>query len=170
MKKSFRVLIIIGVILLCIICVFLILPTDNKDNNDSNTSTTANTTITTEKEETKKIFEDNYVKVSFVELFDEKSVQGASYLKLLVENKADKNILVSLKNASVNDMTVNTGSGVPMTIPSGKSSQQPFILFTGAAGINSSDEINKVSFKMLILDNDTTSTLEETDEMIIHKN
>lgn len=117
---------------------------------------------TQQQKEPQKAFEDDYIKVSFVEWYEEPAVDEISYLRLLVENKSDKNIMVYLKDVSVNNLMVNTGSGVPMVITPGKASQQPFIMYTEAAGINSVDEISEISFKVVVLDNDTSEILEES--------
>ncbi len=167
MKKFISVLIIIAVIFLTFICVFSLLSTDNKENDKSSSDTIVSTESNDKENQKQKVYEDDYIKVSFVELFEEKSVKGASYLKLLIENKSDKDIMISLKDISVNNMMVNSGSGMPMVITPNSSSQQPFVLFTGAAGINSSNEINEILFKVMVLDNNTTKTLEETKQLKI---
>lgn len=157
--------VIIFVSIAVIITVVSILVGGNDDTDNSNI--TSSTVAEANEDKQEEIFEDDYMKVTYIECFDKKSVDGATYLRLSVENKSDKNITVSLEDVSVNGAMVNTGSGVPMTIAPGKSSQQPFILFTGAAGIGSSDEIDSISLKISLLDNDTSEVIEETKQIEI---
>lgn len=157
--------IIIFVSIAVIITVVSILVGGNDDTDNSNT--TSSTVAEANEDKQKEIFEDDYMKVTYIECFDEKSVDGATYLRLSVENISDKKITVSLEDVSVNGAMVNTGNGVPMTIAPDKSSQQPFILFTGAAGIGSADEIDSISLKISLLDNDTSEVIEETKQIEI---
>lgn len=134
------------------------------DNTGDKSNDTSNS-----KKEPQLIFEDDFIKVSFIDMYDENGVEDASYLKLLIENKTDKTIWVTPDNVSANDIMLQTGSGVPMTIAPGASSRQPFILFTNAAGIGSADEIDELSFRMLVYDNSTMDLLEESVQYKIYR-
>ena len=122
------------------------------------TETQPSTESPTEESTTETILiDDDSVKVSFVEIFEEASVKDTCYLKLLVENKTDQKVTVYLKDAYVNDTSVQMMSGVPMDIEAGKKSQNPFI-FTGYT----KDDVTSVEFKIWVVD-ENMNTLDETD-------
>lgn len=167
MKKAIKaVLIVFLVLIVAIVALALLTPGDSAGNDE----TTTISNISSEEDttnETSVLYEDEFVNVSYIRLFEEASVQGCSYLQLLIENKTDKTVWISMDEASANDMMVNTGSAVPMVINPGKSNQQPFILFTGAAGFETIENITDVSFKLKVYDNNTTTLLNETAEIKI---
>lgn len=106
------------------------------------------------------LVDDGVVKVTFVEVFE---VNGFCYLRLLVENKTDREISVYLTDAYVNDMAVTMMSGVPMDIASGKMSQNPFI-FSGF----SEEDVAKIEFRVLVFD-ENMSEIEKTETVKIER-
>lgn len=113
-----------------------------------------------------QLYEDDLVKISYVEVFEEKSVPDMCYLRLLVENKSDQEITVYLKDSSVNDTMVQMLSGTPMTIEAGKQSQQPFCFSYKNLDVTQVSDISKIEFKAWIVDANT-ATLEETGNLEI---
>lgn len=112
------------------------------------------------------LYEDDKVKVSFVETFEMPGLVGTCYLRLRVENKSDKTVTVSLKDSYVNDTAQMIGSGIPMVLAPGKNSQTPFFFGYGNLDINSKDEINKIEFKVWLMDDDY-NTVVETESLVI---
>lgn len=106
------------------------------------------------------LVDDGVVKATFVEVFE---VSGFCYLRLLVENKTDREISVYLTDAYVNDMAVTMMSGVPMDIASGKMSQNPFI-FSGF----SEEDVAKIEFRVLVFD-ENMSEIEKTETLKIER-
>ncbi len=112
------------------------------------------------------LYGDDKVKVSFVEIFEMPGLVGTCYLRLNVENKSDKTVTVSLKDSYINDTAQMIGSGIPMVLAPGMKSLTPFFFGYGNLGINSKDEINKIEFKVWLLDDDY-NTVVETESLVI---
>lgn len=148
---------VISVILVMLMCALAGCDTE-APVNDSDTSAP-------EAQEQVLVDDDN-IKVTFVEVFEEPSIAGAGYLRLKVTNKTDKTVTVYPKDAYVNDMAVTLGSGVPMTLAPSKSSQAPFIIFYSNIGISSKDEIEKIELK-LTFDDENYDTIVETETLVI---
>ena len=159
---------IIFVVIICLVIVLSLVTPNDSSNTTTNDTSIQSTETTSEKENYKKVYEDEYIKASYIDCYEEETVQGCAYVALEIENKSDKTFMVSLSDTSINDTMVNTGSGVPMVIKPNKKSRQPFILFTGTSGIDSVDEIKAISFKIVLLDNDTVETIEETKEIEVN--
>jgi hypothetical protein len=133
-------------------------------NSDSdNTPDTSNSQSTTEAQ---VLVDNDDMKVSFIEIFEEPSVPGMGYLRLKVENKTDKTITVFPQDVYVNDTSVILGSGVHMKLAPGKNSQAPFIIFYTNLGITSKDEIQKIEFR-LTFDDENYDTIAETEMLVI---
>lgn len=135
---------------------------------DSTTPTGGDTSETTVQNEVQEIVlvDNDDVKVSFIELYEEPSISGAAYLRLKVENKTGKTVTVYPKDVYINDTSTILGSGVPMTLAPGKNSQTPFIIFYANIGITSKDEIQKIEFK-LTFDDENYDLVTETEVLVI---
>ena len=108
------------------------------------------------------------VKVSFIEIFEYDYLPGTCYVKLKVENKSDKTVMVSLKDSYVNDTAQMMGTGTPIVLAPGKNSQQPFFFGYTNLGITSKSEIKKIEFKVWLMDNENYDTVEETDTLVVN--
>ena len=115
------------------------------------------------------LIDNNMLKVTFIEVFEEPSISGVAYLRLKVENRTDKTVTVYPQDAYVNGTSIILGSGVPMKLAPGTNSQAPFIIFYTNLGITSKDEIKKIEFK-LTFDDENYDTIVETDNLIIELN
>lgn len=115
------------------------------------------------------LFENENLKVSFIEIFEMPELVGTCYLLLNVENKSDKVVTTYLKDSYVNDTAQMIGSGVPMTLEPGKNSQTPFFFGYSSLGIESKDEIKKIEFKVWLTD-DNYDTVVETETLVIDFN
>ena len=116
------------------------------------------------------LFEDDNVKVSFIEIFEMPELVGTCYVRLKVENKSSKTVNVSLKDTYVNDIAQMMGTGLPIVLESGKTSQQPFFFGYGNLSIDSKDEIRKIEFKVWLTDNGNYDTVVETDTLVVEFN
>lgn len=130
--------------------------TDSKMNVSSDNESLVDSS---EEIATDKVLIDNdFVRVVFVDLFEEKSIPDTCYIKLLVENKADRKIMVALSDGYANDESVFIGSGRPMTIDVGKKSENPFF-FSGYDVEN----IDKLEFRVSVYDDENMTELSQTD-------
>lgn len=134
----------------------------------TSTDTTADTPSPSESNE-EVLYEDEAVKVTFMEIFELPELVGSCYLRLKVENKSDKNVTVYLKDTYVNDTAQLMGSGVPMVLAPGKNSQAPFFFGYANLGISSKDEVKKIEFKVW-LTGDNSETVVETESLIVEFN
>lgn len=114
------------------------------------------------------LWDSENVKVSFIEIFEADYLPGNCYLKLKVENKSDKTVMVSLKDSYVNDTAQMMGTGVPIVLAPDKNSQQPFFFGYTNLGITSKSEIKKIEFKVWLMDDENYDTIEETDNLVIN--
>lgn len=159
-KKSKTGCLIFFIILVIAVAAFLIIGilNGNDETAVSDASATSSTSEKTEKKEEPVIYEDDYIKASFIKVYSDKNVdsfvEGVAYLQLHVENKSEQPYTVSLSNAAINGMSTTIGSGIPMTILPGNSSEQPFILFTKNTGVNNADDIETVQFSFYLLDDE----------------
>mgnify|MGYP006357719789 CR=1 FL=1 len=153
--KKFLVMVLAMCLLVLSSCVGTSTPPSEPNGGDSS-------------EETKEqvLVDDNNMKVSFIEIFEEPSISGAGYLRLKVENKTDKTVTVYPRDAYVNDTAITLGSGVHMKLAPGKNSQAPFIIFYGNLGITSKDEIKKIELR-LTFDDENYDMIAETETLVI---
>lgn len=163
-KFPYLFVIFIFVIIVVIITFISILISENQTVGVSDV--TSNTVTETNESEQRKIYEDNYIKVNYIDCSKFEDSNNAAYLKLLFENKSNKNITVSLEDVTVNGLIVLTGGFTPNVFSPGESSQEHYTLYTGESGINSA-EVDNISLKISILDNDTSEVIEETEQIEI---
>lgn len=107
------------------------------------------------------LYEENGVKIMmtgetrlFVDLF---------YISVIVENDSDRNIMVSVRDASVNGWETSTLS--PGTVQAGNKKQADMTFNIGKAGIATEDEIRNISFYLTILDSDSFELIGETEKI-----
>lgn len=107
------------------------------------------------------LYEENGVKITmtgetrlFVDLF---------YISVIVENDSDRNIMVSVRDASVNGWETSTLS--PGTVQAGNKKQADMTFNIGKAGIATEDEIRNISFYLTILDSDSFELIGETEKI-----
>ena len=127
----------------------------------------SNGTPSPEKQE-QVLVDNDIVKVTFIEIFEQPGIPNTCYVRLKVENKSDKTVMVSLKDSYVNDTAQMMGTGAPIVLAPGKSSQQPFFFGYGNLDITNKSEISKIEFKVWLIDNDTYDTVLETDSLTVN--
>ncbi len=150
--------------LVALMCSFAGCETSEPSIGSIENPSTNDNTITQEQ----VLVDNDIVKVTFIEIFEEPSIANTCYVRLRVENKSDKTVMVSIKDSYVNDTAQMMGTGVPIVLEPGKSSQQPFFFGYGNLGITDKSEISKMEFKVLLMDNDTYDTVFETDSHTIN--
>lgn len=159
MKKIIVALLLLAMMIMVIGC----------DTTETPSGDTENPSTTEGASTQEQVLVDNeVVKVTFIEIFEEPSIANTCYVRLKVENKSDKTVMVSLKDSYVNDTAQMMGTGVPIVLEPGKSSQQPFFFGYGNLGITDKSEISKMDFKVLLMDNDTYDIVLETDSLTVN--
>lgn len=153
-----QVLAVIFIFLIAISCWYVIKSTSGVNSGTQ----TAEYAATSNDAPATPVYEDDYIKASFIKVYEENAVQGAFYLQLQVENKSSDNITVSLSQASVNGTSTTIMSGVPMEIRPGNSSEQPFVIFTNNLDIASMNDVKDIEFSFYLM-GDSANTIEETD-------
>ncbi len=170
-KTGCLVAFIIAVIITaCVLIIGIIINNINAetaDNDNTTVSTSENKTTeaetTTEKNSTTKkttkkkkdyqvIFEDDYFRARYIKVYSENGIDGVVYLKLRIENKSKQTIIVSLNNTALNQMSVTSGTAVPISILPGNASEQPFMLFTQNSDVTTADDVINVQFSFDIFD------------------
>ena len=124
------------------------------------------TNETTEKQQqvSVNIYNDDLVSVDFVKIADS-VLTGNFELYIKAENKTDKNVTVYLQDVSVNGSMVQVGSGVPCDIIAGANRTHSYFGRLDLAGVTTAKEINKITFKVRVVDEEfnpiiTTSDLD----------
>ena len=112
------------------------------------------------------IWDNEYVKVSFVSLQEPEWSEGVN-VKLIVENKANKELGVTCDVASVNKWTV-----VPMgpgTVAANANLMGYVEIFDTLSeyGINSVDEINEITLVLYVFDGESYMTLATSDTITL---
>ena len=136
---------------------------------EETTKTKETTVASTSKKQELVLVNNDIVKVSFIEIFEEPSVANTCYVRLKIVNKSDETVMVSLTESYVNGYAQPLSTGVPIVLAPGKSSQQPFFFGYGNLGITDKGDISEIEFKVLLMDEDTYDTVLETDSLIITK-
>ena len=142
---------------------------DSTSSTEGKVTGTPVETVSQNESQTKVLWDDENVRVTFVEIYEVPELVGTCYLRLKVENKSDKTFTVYLKDSYVNDTAQMIGSGIPMELAPGKNSQTPFFFGYGNLGITSKDEIDKIEFKVFLMD-EGSDIVVETEALVVEFN
>ena len=178
-QKSLWKRIVVAAIVI-ILAAWIFTPSENTDANvvnvpaSNNTSTVQNNDSTaTQTEETKtkdKVLIDNdTIKVTYEEIFEQEAVPDTCYIRFKVENKSAQRYTVYPDNLYVNDTATTMLSGVPMELDAGKQSQTPFFFTYSNLGISSKAEIKKIEVTFTAM-NDDFETVYTSDPVVIEPN
>lgn len=170
-----RLLIVIVVLVSVISIISILLGDDNSSPSNTSSSIPSSNTTSQQSEGTTSqsssdvvVLDDDVVKVTYKKVEPSVGIEGC-YLGLKVENKTDSEIWVYLDKASVNDeMIPLVMSGVPMYIQPDKSSSNPFILPFANLSIKSVEEIETISFKVVVENNETNKNIETSETLTIN--
>ena len=158
MKKFFVVVIALSMAMLC--------GCDLTDTSIDVPSDTTSAVESTEVATLTELYEDDNVKISFVEIFETPDIPGICYVRLKIENKSDKTVTAYLTDTYVNDTAQLMGTAVPIVLAPGKNSLQPYFFGYGNLGISSKDEIKKIEFKVWVTD-DNNETVVKTENLVV---
>ena len=122
-----------------------------------------------EKADNEIIYDDDVISAEFCG-FDDNSELEIITVKLRVTNKTDQKIWVYLDEASLNGTMMQlVMTGTPLYIMPGKSGTNGFIFYLQQAGIKSVDEIQTVSFKIGVKNEETLADIELTKEITLNR-
>ena len=145
MKKLVAIGLTIVICLLCVAC--------GSGSVSDNSATEA---------ETKTVYTDESISVDFVKVSDS-AVAGNFEMYIKAQNNTDKDITVYLKDVTINGSAVQIGSGVPCDIVAGANRTHGFFGRLDLAGVSSSNEITKITFKVWVVDKDFNTIITTTD-------
>lgn len=150
-------------ILILFICLHPSNHNTNSPQQQASASTGSNSTTTTQPQNAEpELYSDKYVNIKYIKLFDQSSVsKGTLYLQLKVTNSSNQTVTVLLTDTSVNKMSVQSGTALPIKIEPGNMSVSPFILFALNTGIVKAEEVNNIRFKLKMYD-EKMNTIHET--------
>ena len=112
--------------------------------------------------------EDDCIKAEFLGFVDMPELQ-LFHVSIKVYNKTEKNLMISLQDGSVNNMSMlMIMSGVPLVVQPNKEGQNAFIFTYKQAGISSFDEVKQVAFKIIAYD-DNMKEIDKTKEAVIER-
>ena len=154
MKKLYNAL------LLLMVCTLFTSCSSVKANNSSESS--SNLQLANSQE----IYNDDYISLSFVKTYESPDIKDTLFLDLRVTNNSSENITVYLQDAYVNDTMVQFGSGIPLDLLSDKERAHSFFCTFDSASISSIDEIKKIGFKAVVM-NENTENIETTENIEI---
>ncbi len=164
--------------LLCLLIIavtmFFIVSIIQNTPTESSGITTGMTDQSIENNETQKsektvIVNDGTITAEFLG-FDNYPELGMFTVNLSVVNKTDQKIWVYLDEASVNDeMMQLVTTGAPLNILPEKNGTNSFIFNFKQISISSFDEVNSVSFKICVKNEETLESIETTSEITLNK-
>lgn len=162
MKKSFALL--LG---LAFMASFL---SGCSENDSFQSSNPTDTDVSAEECQSTEVIiaDDDFVTATFEKLYDASSIgiEGVFYVDVNVKNKTDREIWVYLENASVNDEMVSlVGSGVPLYVQPAKSGRNGFIFPFSSLSIDSIDEVDTVSFDLVVADKESMDLIERVESV-----
>ena len=113
------------------------------------------------------IYDGDSVKATFMNAYDEPSIDGVFYLQILFENKTNSRIWVYLDDASVNGYSTTVMSALPMEIDPGNKSKQPFVIPYANLDTDNIDGVKDISFKICAEDTEDHNSILKTDSLTI---
>lgn len=96
------------------------------------------------------LYSDAFFDIEYMQIRED-GITNQKYLQLKVSNKSKQKVTLLLDDVYVNDIAVESGTAMPITLEPGKISTTPFILFTGNTGL-SAEDITKVEFVLTARD------------------
>lgn len=153
------------VIFVTIIAVAAILGGEETPNTPDGSENTVSASGENKAEDT-VIIDNDQMKVTYQKVVDgeDLGVSGAFYLWLKIENRTEGEIVASLTDADVDGESVSmVMTGVPLNIRTGNSGATGFIFTTSQLSIDSVDDAEKVTFKVLFVDAETYNEVAESD-------
>ncbi len=160
-KKGCLIPLLIAASVFLIILIVTIASVTSNDNMGPDTNSDTSVSQTAKE---KPIFKDSNIDVEYIDVSEYSGVEGAVYLRLKITNLSSQNIILSLDHVSVNDVTTQSGTAMPIEVEPNKTTKTPFIIFTKNTDIKSVKDIEKLDFAIRVSDTnykeiETTETL-----------
>lgn len=165
-KKSRKKTVIIVVLSFLFLSILLGTLTDDSSSDTTGNTHDNSTNITEEEENNSVLYTDDYFTIEYIDLYEVDGVT-AMYMMLKVTNNSNEKLILSLDDVYINDMLVESGTGMPIELEADKISQSPFILFSGNTGLNV-DDVEKIEFMLNGLDENYNS-VHITEKITINK-
>ena len=168
-KKRKFVTVIALIFFLAMFIYSLTLPSEGKVDAQTPSASQPSTTEPVKQEQVTSILDDEYITAEFLG-FEDFPDLGFFSVTLRVTNKTDQKIWVYLDEASVNDemMSLIT-SGTPLYILPEKKGTNAFAFNFKQISIDSFDEVEKVSFKIGVKNEETLADIDLSSEITITK-
>lgn len=151
--------------------IIVIIATSESEPNTSaaTTSEQVESKQNTEPEVETVLVDDDVISAEFLGFEDHPELE-MFLVKLRVTNKTDQKLWVYLDEASVNDeMMQLIMSGVPLKILPEKKGANSFIFYYKQTSIESFDDVESVSFKIFVKNDETMADIENTEEITINR-
>ena len=171
---SAQIAIVIIVVVALFLCTVILSDTNDQTQSENNNSTmtpsigyTDDTPTIGTENNSQPLIDNDFVTVTFVDVFESPGIDSVFYLQLEVKNKTEKTVWVSLQDSSVNDYMAMAMSGVPTIIEPGKISTNPVFFSYASTSITSLDELTHIEFSVNVSDNDSLEELYVSEKIII---
>lgn len=109
------------------------------------------------------LFENDAIRVTFLRLYELSYIDGYVYMQMRVENLTDKNVLVTLREATINQYSVLPMAAMPMDLGPGEISVSPFMFNVEQFEGTKLDDVHTIKFEIDQYDRDNGDTLTHTD-------
>lgn len=163
-KKHSAFTMVAQIILVLAVALFTIILLDSESEPSSKTDTPVAGDAAVTEPQNRLLYSDDFFDVEYMKVYDVDGI-NTSYLQLKITNKSVQKVTLLLDDVYVNDMAVESGTGLPIKLETGKISTSPFVLFTGNTGL-AVEDITKIEFKVKGLD-DGYKTVHTTDTIVI---
>lgn len=165
-KKTHCKLKIIGLVISIFFAITIISSIFNSGNKVTDNVNNSDTEKESVDQKNSILYSDDFFDIEYMNLSNAPGVT-ATYLQLKITNKNTQEATLMLDDVYVNDISIESGTGMPIELESGKISTTPFILFTGNTGLNAED-ITKIEFILKGYDKNF-NTIHTTNKIIIEK-
>lgn len=162
---NFKITMLVLSIFLFFIILMSALLGGESDTPSSTSTPTVNETENAE-QQNNILYSDEFFDIEYMKLYDNELV-STSYLQLKVTNKSNQKVTLMLDDVYVNDITVQSGTALPIELEPDKISTTPFILFSGNTGFSAKD-ITKIEFSLKGYD-DSMNVIHKTQKITVEK-
>ena len=164
-----KVLIVLIVLITIFLCSAILSEYDsNTSNNTTTTTNSLDTTSRTDNSTENILVDSNELKATYIGAEDASSL-GVFYVTLKIENKTEAELAINLESADVDGETIPLiTTGVPLVIRPGNSGQTAFIFSMVNLSIETMDEAEQATFKIVARDNDSYDPIYTSDLVTIN--
>lgn len=152
------------VVLAVVGIVWIVATSGSGESASAKANATASTSTASVSNASKEIYSDKTFSVSFVKKYDESSIPGEFFFSLQATNKSSQKITLALQDVYLNGTIVQTGSGTPFDLLTGKNGNHSFFGKYDGTGISNATEIKKIGFKVVVMD-ENANVIETTNQI-----